>query len=290
MPKQVPYGHGVVKWVSTAWLAEHLEDPHLAILDTQPSVHDYIQEHIPGAVYMNEGLLHASRSGLPNAHVPPPAMQAILRRLGLRAHVPVVVYTGVGPIKKRGDGLEQAVVAYALARFGHDQVYILDGGVDQWKAEGRSLTKIYPRYEESDLIVEVRTEYSVEYEELRTLMDRDDVLLLDSRPADVYAGQWHWSKPGHIPGAVNVPWTVFFDAANPCLLRPDDEIQAVLDEHGIARDKTVVCYCGTGRKAAGQFAVLKWHLGFPRVKLYEGSFTEWSSYPDNPTVTGENPR
>ena len=141
MSKDYPRGEGVVKWVSTEWLEEHLGvgDGELMLLDVQPNVHDYIQEHIPGAVYMNENLLRVPRQGLPAQYVPPESAQAIFRRLGLKADVPVVVYTGVGPFKGWGDGLEQTMVAYSLARFGHNAVYVLDGGIDKWKAESRPL-------------------------------------------------------------------------------------------------------------------------------------------------------
>jgi thiosulfate/3-mercaptopyruvate sulfurtransferase len=80
------------------------------------------------------------------------------------------------------------------------------------------------------------------------------------------------------------------DADNTRLLRPDKEIEAILEEHDVTRDKLVICSCGTGREATNEFILLKWYLGYPRVKIYEGSFTEWSSYPDNPTVIGSNPR
>jgi thiosulfate/3-mercaptopyruvate sulfurtransferase len=290
MKKQYPYGKGQVKWVSTEWLETHLVDENLMILDVQPNVHDYIQEHIPGAVYMNEGLLRVPLKGLPAQYVPPEAIQAVVRRVGLKADVPVVVYTGTGPFKGWGGGLEQTMMAYTLARFGHDSVYVLDGGVDKWKAEGRSVTKTFPKVEESDFIAQVRSEYFVEYEPFKAMKDRDDVVLLDARPPAVYEGQGPWIKAGHIPGAVNVPWASFMDEQNKRLLRPDDEIQAVLDKHGITSDKTVICSCGTGREATNEFILFKWYLGFPNVLIYEGSFTEWSSYPDNPTVTGKNPR
>jgi thiosulfate/3-mercaptopyruvate sulfurtransferase len=290
MEKQYPYGKGPVKWVSTAWLEAHLGDAGLMILDVQPNVHDYIQEHIPGAVYMNEGLLRVPLRGLPARYVPPDALQPLLRRVGLKPDVPVVVYTGTGPFKRWGDGLEQTMMAYTLARFGHDNVYVLDGGVDKWKAEGRPLAQEFPQVEESDFTVQIRREYFVEYEEFRAMKDREDVMLLDARPPAVYEGQGPWIKAGHIPGAVNVPWVSFMDPDNTRLLKPDGEIQAVLDRHGITPDKTVICSCGTGREATNEFILFKWYLGFPKVKIYEGSFTEWSSYPENPTVTGKHPR
>jgi thiosulfate/3-mercaptopyruvate sulfurtransferase len=204
--------------------------------------------------------------------------------------VPVVVYTGTGPFKGWGDGLEQTMMAYTLARFGHNQVYVLDGGLDKWLAEKRPFSQVFPEVEESKFVVDVHPEYFVEYDEFRDIKDRDDVILLDARPANVYQGQGPWIKAGHIPGAVNVPWKSFMDADNPRLLKSDAEIQAVLDEHGIVPEKTVICSCGTGREATNEFILFRWYLGFPKVKIYEGSFTEWSAYPENPTVTGENPR
>ena len=290
MAKQYPYGKGPVKWVSTAWLEAHLEHANLMILDTQPNVHDYIQEHIPGAVYMNEGLLRVPLKGLPALYIPPEAMQPILRRVGLEANVPVVVYTGAGAMTGGGNGLEQTMVAYTLARFGHDNVYVLDGGIEKWKSESRPLSQVFPKVQDSDIVVQVRSEYFVEYEKFKAMKDRADVILLDARPADVYEGKGPWIKAGHIPGAVNVPWVSFMAPGNTRLLRSDDEIQAVLDEHAITPDKTIICSCGTGREATNEFILFKWYLGYPNVKIYEGSFTEWSSYPDNPTVLGKSPR
>ena len=279
-----------VTWVSTDWLAERLGSQPLTLVDVQPNIHDYILEHIPGAVYLNEDLLRVPLDGMPVRYTPPEAFQAIARRVGIRADVPAVVYGGAGVFSKRGDGLGQTSMAYALARFGHDNVYVLNGGIDLWKAEGRPLTLDFPHVVESDFTVHLRSEYFVEYETLRAMKDRDDVILLDARPPAVYEGQGPFAKPGHIPGAINVPWNSFLDLQNKCLLKPDGEIQALLDEHNVTPDKTIICSCGTGRKATVEFLVLKWQLNFPRVLLYEGSFTEWASYPDNVTVVGKNPR
>jgi thiosulfate/3-mercaptopyruvate sulfurtransferase len=288
--KAYPYGEGVVKWVSTDWLEDHLLDDDLMILDVQPNIHDYIQEHVPGGVYMNEGLLRVPWQGLPGVYAPTEAIEANLRRVGLRADVPVVVYTGTGPFKGWGDGLEQTMMAYTLARFGHQNVYVLDGGIDKWKAEGKPLSQVFPTVEASDFNAHVQHELFVEYDEFVDKKDWDDVLLLDARPSNVYQGQGPWIKPGHIPGAINVPWKSFMDADNTRLLRPDDEIQAILDQHGIVPDKAIICSCGTGREATNEMVLFKWYLGFPKVEIYEGSFTEWTAHPENPTVTGKRPR
>jgi thiosulfate/3-mercaptopyruvate sulfurtransferase len=285
-----PPGEGKVKWVSTDWLGIHLEDENLMILDVQPNVHDYIQEHVPRAVYMNEGLLRVPLRGKPAMYVPPESIQAVFRRLGLKPDIPVIVYTGTGPSKGWGDGLEQTMMAYSLARYGHNKIYVLDGGIDKWKEEGNPLTKVFPKVKESDFMVEVRKEYFVEYEEFKAIKDGEDVILLDARPSGVYEGQGPWIKPGHIPGAINLPWASLMDSKNKRLLKPDEEIKSIIRERGITRDKTILCSCGTGREATHELILFKWYLGYPKIKIYEGSFTEWSSYPENPTVTGKNPR
>jgi thiosulfate/3-mercaptopyruvate sulfurtransferase len=285
-----PKGEGTVKWVSTQWLAEHLRDEDLQILDVQPDVHDYFMEHIPGARYMNQGLLRVPLQGMPAMYAPAEAIQANVRRVGLDLDVPVVVYTGVGPFKGWGDGLEQTMMAYSLARFGHRNLYVLDGGVEKWKAEGRPLDQKFPDVDESDWSVDVQRDYFIDYDQLVAMKDREDVILLDARPPEFYQGQGPWIKPGHIPGAVNLPWKTLMDPDNTRLLKPDSEIEQILDKHGVNPDKTVICSCGTGREATNEFLLFKFYLGYPNVKLYEGSFTEWSSYPDNPIVTGPNPR
>ena len=288
MARTYPIGGGVVKWVSTDWLEQHLHDTDLMILDVQPDVHDYIKRHIPGAVYFNEGLLRCPLTGTPAYYVPTTSIQAVFRRVGLRADVPVVVYTGSGGMKGWGDGLEQTMLAYSLARFGHDNVCILDGGIDKWQKEDRHLTKEFPTVADSDFEAKVRSEYFLEYEEFTQIKDRDDVMLLDVRPANVYEGQGPWSKPGHIPGAHNLPWQSLMDEKNKRLLKPHEEIQSIICDHNVSPERTVICSCGTGREATNAFALFKWYLDYPNVKLYEGSFTEWVAW-DNPTVTGKSP-
>jgi thiosulfate/3-mercaptopyruvate sulfurtransferase len=289
MSRIYPCGGGPVRLVSTDWLLDHL-DKEIMILDVQPNVHDYIVEHIPGAIYLNEGHFRAQIGRQPARFMPAAAIQPVLRSAGLRPDVPVVVYTGVGAAKGWGDGLEQTMVAYGLARYGHDNVCVLDGGLDRWKAEGKPLAKEYATAEPSDFRATERKGYYIEYEEFRRIKDRDDVVVLDARPPEKYEGQSFWMKPGHIPGAVNLPWQDLMDEKNKALFRPDSEVMAILEKHGIGPDKTIICSCGTGREATNEFLLFKFYLGYPHVRLHEGAFTEWVSYPDNPTVTGKNPR
>jgi len=80
------------------------------------------------------------------------------------------------------------------------------------------------------------------------------------------------------------------DPENPRLLKSDEEIHQIIGACGVHREKTVICSCVTGREATNEFLLFKFYLGHPKVRIYEGSFTEWVAYPDNPTVTGKDPR
>jgi len=285
-----PYGKGVVKLVSTEWLADHLKDPNLLIVDTQGDVYDYFAEHIPGAVYFNDQALRAPQQGMPVRYLAPEAMEALFCRLGLNNDVPVVVYTGKGKLTGSGDGLGQTMTAYTMTRFGQNRIYVLDGGLDKWTAEKRPVTQGFPRVKQGGFKAAVRNECHVSTEELKKLKDRADVILIDARPTKAYEGQAAWARPGHIPGAVSLPWKATMSPDNPTLLKSDEEIAAIVKKLNVTPSKTIITYCGTGREATNLFLLFRCYLGYPSVRLYEGSFTEWVADPDNPTVTGPNPR
>ena len=286
-----PRGDGKVKLVTPAWLADHMDDADLTIIDTQPNVHDYIQEHIPGAVYLTEGVLRVSNRGFPTSYSPDACIQESFRRAGLKADLPAVVYTGKGVFSGRGDGLAQVMMAYTLAKYGHDTVYILDGGIDGWKSEGKELSQEFPSVEPSGFTINVRNDYAVGYDEFQKIKDNDDVIVLDARPKAFYEGtSGPWRTRGHIPGAISLPWRSLMDDANPALFKSNDELDTILEGHGVDRFRTVICTCGTGREATNEFVLLKWLYRYPNVRLYEGSITEWTMYPDNPVVTGPRAR
>jgi len=291
-----PFGKGdkAVQWVSTAWLASHLEDKNLMILDCQPNIHEYIQDHIPRAVYWHEGLFRIHEGNIPTRWIPPEAAQILFRSLGLEPDKPIVVYSSSGPLSTCatfiGDGLEQTMVAYTLARYGHRAVYVLDGGFEKWKAEGLPFTREYGTTTLSSFTVHTRQDYFIRYSEFRKVKDNPDVVLLDARPPAFYEGQGPWIKPGHIPGAVSLPWKSLMDDNNRKLLKPIDQLEALVKAAGATQDKKIICSCGTGREATNEFLLFKWYLGYPNVQVFEGSFTEWIAHKENPVVTGKNPR
>jgi thiosulfate/3-mercaptopyruvate sulfurtransferase len=227
-------------------------------------------------------------------YVQPEALQPVLSRAGIDPNRPVVVYSSAGQFSKCtagfGDGLEQTMMAYSLIRFGHNNVYILDGGLEKWKSEGRELTKVFPSWKPSNFEVQVHKEYFIEYEEFKRRKDQEDVILFDARPFEVYKEGGLWVKNGHIPGANSLPWRTLMTKDNARLMKSDEELQELVGKFDINPDKTLIISCGTGREATNEFLFFKFYLGHERVRIYEGSFTEWSSHPENQTVTGDKPR
>ena len=158
------------------------------------------------------------------------------------------------------------------------------------RAKAAELTKVFPSWKPSNFEVRVQKEFFIEYEEFKKLKDREDVILFDARPFEFYKEGGLWIKNGHIPGANSLPWRSLMSKDNAKLLKSDEELQELLDKFDITPEKTLIIYCGTGREATNEFLFFKFYLGHERVRIYEGSFTEWTSYPENQTVTGEQPR
>jgi thiosulfate/3-mercaptopyruvate sulfurtransferase len=276
-----------VKWVSTDWLQGQLDA--LKLIDCQPNVHDYILGHIPGAIYLSEESLRLSRGGLPHVWLDDTMASSVLSTVGVDLERPIVVYGRALPGMPLGDGVPPLMVAYSLIRYGHEEVYVLQGGFDDWRQQEREVETRYPVIKRSRFVARTRNDLSVDYEEFRIIKERPYVAHIDSRAADQYAGSSFWPKRGHIPGALNIPWSEAFEVGNLCKLRDPNHMMGILERLDVTREKEVICHCGSGRKAAAQLCVLKWALGYPKVRLFEGSFTEWCSHQDNPTVIGQNP-
>jgi thiosulfate/3-mercaptopyruvate sulfurtransferase len=284
----------VVTWVSSECLEDHLDATPLVIVDCRQQTHAYFQDHIPGAIHLHEELLRMHIGKSPVQWISPVAAEVLFSTLGFEQDYPVVIYSESKPQSPASsvtsDGLEQSLVAYSLVRFGCRRVMILDGGFSKWKGENRPLTKDPGVSQPSSFTVDMQIDFLAGYDNCITLKDEPDYILLDTRPASWYVGQGPWMKPGHIPGAVSLPATRLMDDKNSTLLKTEEEIRNILSACGATPEKTIICSCGTGRSATAVFLILKFFLGYPDVLMYEGGFTEWSSYPDNPVVTGKTPR
>jgi thiosulfate/3-mercaptopyruvate sulfurtransferase len=287
-------GKNIVTWVSPEWLADHLDDPSLTVIDCRQQSHAYINEHVPGAIYLHEGLLRMHIGRSPVQWIPAGAAHVLFTTLGIEQDSPVVVYSECALPKLSSptisDGLEQALVAYTLVRFGCRKVMLLDGGLANWRSGNHPVTGEPGITRPSATTIDIQVGFLIGYDECRKMKDEADVILLDTRPSALYEGQGPWPKPGHIPGAVNLPANWLLDDHNPTLLKQEEEIRGILSSCGITPEKTVICSCGTGRSATAVFLILKYFLGYPDVLMYEAGFTGWLKDPDNPVITGKSPR
>lgn len=279
-------GRQPIRLASPEWLMGQEETP--LIIDCQPTINDYVAQHIPGAVHAEECMMRLSQFGRP-AMAPAEIVESALRYLGVKAGEPVVIYADDGCIKKQGDGVEQFFFAYALARFGMEDITILDGGLDGWKKAKGKVEMAFSSKTSGDFQAWLRQDLVIDMEELREIKDKGDTVLIDTRPRKLYEGKGYWPKAGHIPGSVSIPYTELVTPENPRSLRPKKELEKIFAKVRAVPEKDIVLTCGTGRTLALAFIALTSILEYPKVRAYEGSFTEWSSHAENATVSGPEP-
>ncbi|MFP4163278.1 MAG: sulfurtransferase [Chitinispirillaceae bacterium] len=270
------------------WLEQNLDSDDLQIMDCQPDVYDYFHGHIPGAVYFSDKLWRCWEDSLPTRYTSAEIIEPMLRRSGLDRNKKTAVYSGKGSFSHQGDGLEGTMCAYSLARWGFSRIYYIDGGLDRCKEEKKPVTKTFPQVEKTEVEVELQNELFVTFQQFLELKEQDNCFVVDIRPPEAYKEARLWSSPGHIPGATNIFWKLFMDHQNKYRFRTTEHIQELVQSRGATPDKTIILYCGTGREATNAFVTFKWVLQYPHVKLFEGSFTEWSAR-KQPTVVGKTP-
>jgi thiosulfate/3-mercaptopyruvate sulfurtransferase len=247
--------------VTTGWLADHLDHPALRLLDVREAAH-YGEGHLPGAVHVDLQTLSGIVEGVPGMLLPPAAFAAQIERLGIRSGVTVVAYDD-------NWGLAAARVLWALTRYGVAQAGLLTGGWDQWQVEGRPLL-LQVADPLSSLFVAQTDESSIaSWSWLAEHLDKPDVVIVDVRGDKEFA-------EGHIPNAVHWDWMNAVPVGSWEALRPDADLLADLVKAGITPDKEIVTYCRSGVRAAHTYWALR-HLGYPRVRNYDGSWLEWQS-------------
>jgi thiosulfate/3-mercaptopyruvate sulfurtransferase len=273
--------------VTTEWVAAHLDDPSIVIVESDEDVLLYEVGHIPGAVKID---WHVDLNDpVQRDYVSPDAFAELLGRHGIGRDTTVVFY---------GDKANwwATYALWVFALYGHDNTRIMDGGRDLWIAEGRELTREPTR--------RAAVDYPVVERDDRTLRAfRDDVLahfgkpLVDVRSPEEYSGLRTTApaypeegalRAGHIPTAASVPWG---KAANEDgTFRSREELEAIyLDGAGLRDADDVIAYCRIGERSSHTWFVLTHLLGLPNVRNYDGSWTEWGSLVGVPITTGEEP-
>ncbi|MCS6919179.1 MAG: sulfurtransferase [Fimbriimonadales bacterium] len=252
--------------VSTAWLAQRLNNANLRIIDARGALPVYLQEHIPNAIFLNTETLRVSRGGIPGQLLPPERLAEIFGAMGVGAENEVVVYSS-------GEDAFAAATytALALIAIGHTRVAVLDGGFEKWKAENRPLTNKIPTLEPQNLPVQPNAEIFRTLEWLRQYLDSPEpVQLLDARAPQQY-------QAGHIPTAQNLFLREMLRTeGNISVWRSPDEIREKLKQLGIDDQRPIVTYCNSGREASQLWFTLRYVLGVG-VQTYDGSWVEWSA-------------
>jgi thiosulfate/3-mercaptopyruvate sulfurtransferase len=270
-----------IQFVSPNWVAENSQDANLRILDVRNFPLDYIEGHIAGAVNIADTAFRGPKEGLPVQYWNNQKLGQIFANSGLTNNSRVLVYSD------DRDVLGATMVAYLLERSGLKDIAVLDGGYTGYKA-AQDVTKEFPKYSVGKFTVRDNPSVRVTLNDVRKLIGKSGVTFIDPRPEKLFRGEENiWIRNGHIPGARNIPWVTFMDAKNPHKIKPLDEIKKILADKKINPSNDIIVSCSTGREATLQYVVLKHLLGYPKVRIYEGSWTEYSAQKDLPVATGD---
>lgn len=269
--------------VSTEWLADHLNDPGLRIIEADEDVLLYDQGHIPGAIKLD---WHADLNDpLRRDYLNRAQFAELLSRKGISNDDTLIFYGD-----KNNWWATYSFWVFQL--FGHTQAKILDGGRVKWIAEARSLETETPTYPATSYAAPERNDTAVRAfrDQVRALLDEEGTALLpglglvDVRSAPEYSGELlHMAnypqegalRGGHIPGAANIPWAQAVQEDG--TFKPAAELAALYEGKGVTRDKAVVTYCRIGERSSHTWFVLTYLLGYPQVRNYDGSWTEWGN-------------
>lgn len=273
--------------VSTEWVAQHLGDPGVRIIESNEDPLLYSSGHIPGAVEVD--WTRDLNDPVRRDYLDQDGFQALMRRIGAEEDTLVVFY---------GDKNNWwATYAYWVFQlFGHSHAKVMDGGRLKWQKEERELTRDKPSYPSTSYVAPPRND-----SEIRAFRDavlahvEADGPLVDVRSPEEYSGErLHMPdypnegalRGGHIPGAHNVPWARAINAEDGTF-KTADELRAIYEgEKGLSSSDDVIAYCRIGERSSHSWFVLTHLLGYPNVKNYDGSWTEWGNLVGVPVEVG----
>ena len=270
--------------VSSEWLAANLDNPLVRILDVRRPIGaaNFAMAHIPQAQYVDLWIDLMQRD--PNIPmmdlIVPERFAELMGRLGVTHHTTVIVYDA-------GEGSSAATLWWALRRYGHQDVRILNGGLVKWLLEGRATTSRVPTFEPTTYIVHERPSLLATLADVKQAMADANVFIVDARPLSYFSGEsahTFTSRVGHIPGALTLPASWQMNPEQKTIL-PAEQLAATLGVMGISPEQRGITYCGNGHLAAFD-AFLLYLMGFENVAVYDSSWMEYGVMPDLPTELG----
>ncbi len=275
--------------VSVDWLAKHLKDPDLRLLDASMYLPDagrdpkaeYDAAHIPGARFFDIDDISDARSDLPHMAPPVEKFMSRLRAMGVGDGHQVVVYDGAG--------LNSAARVWWLFRLmGQSNVAVLDGGLPKWVAKGHPTDDMPPIPRDRHMTVRLQNQLVRDVTQVAHASKLGDPQIVDARSAERFRGDAPEPRAGlragHIPGSRNVPFTSLLNDDK--TLKSPAETRAIFAAAGVDPDKPVITTCGSGVTAAILALALE-RMGHKAWSLYDGSWAEWGMFPTVPVATGD---
>ncbi len=279
--------------VTVKWLAEHLQDDNLRIIDirgkvlpaSQPPPHyfshyeDYEKSHIPNAVFVN-WMIDIIEPNSPSNDVALPSRFAeLMGQLGIDKNTTVIIYDDA-------QSMFAARLWWALQYYGHDNVAVLDGGWNKWITGGYPTDDRKPEIDEKTFTPQINTSLLATADDILSKLESDDLQLIDVRSPKEFIGEASRAdRMGHIPSAINLSRKTMVD--DDATLYANDTLQQVFIEHNINLDASdTVIYCNSGVSASyGLLAMTV--LGAKNVRVYDGSWKEWGNDSSKPITKTE---
>ncbi len=255
--------------------------PPVLVIDVRQSWTSYLQNHLPGAVWLNVETLRAQREELPFQLLSGAQYAELFRRLGATPWRGVVIYSAGEQLD-----IDATFTAWLLASAGAREVAVLDGGYAKWELEARAVTQRYPRVAigREGFRASAFRPAVASLAEVIAASQGGGALLVDARPPEQFGGAAGAQlRRGHIPGALNHPWKDDLEKVDLALVWKDTTaLRAGYAAQGITPDRDIILYCNSGTEASHVFFALRYLLGYPRVRIYTGSWTQWAEREELP--------
>ena len=274
--------------VSTDWLAAHLKDPDLRILDASWFLPDagrdakaeYAAGHIPNARFFDIDEITDNRSTLPHMAPPPEKFIARMRAMGVGDGHQVVIYDAAGLFSA-------ARVWWTFRLMGKTDVAVLDGGLPKWRAEGREIDDMPPIVRDRHMTTSRQNQMVKDVTQVAHAAKLGEAEIIDARAAARFRGEVAEPRAGlrsgHIPGSKNVPFATLLNAD--ATMKSPAELRAVFESAGVNLAKPAITSCGSGVTAAVLSLALE-RIGHRNHALYDGSWAEWGMYDDLAVAKG----